>query len=169
MLQYLKDKQIAEIDKDQESLVTEQTKTRSGLSPSPIYSMIERMYEKEIALLWKATEERKLRVQAVEALQRHEEQLFGKVQDIILPTEEPRTGRWSRPSVKMMKVDNDQRMTDEEEEIVIQRIERAGEANDQEHQRFIQYARTEGLSKAQTNKDCHNALKLKQSSITIFS
>ena len=64
-----------------------------------------------------ATEERNLQIQAVEALRRHEEQLFGRVKDIDLPHEEPRQGRWSRPSVKMLRMSADQltRQLEEEE------------------------------------------------------
>ena len=72
----VKDQQIAEIDKEQDILVKDQTKAREGLYPSPIRGMIERLYESEISVLWRkitvyekyATEERSLRTQAVEAL-----------------------------------------------------------------------------------------------------
>ena len=106
----VKDQQIEDIDKEQDILLKEQTPTRSGLWTSPIRDTIERMYESEIRLLWRkisiyekyAAEERNLRIQAVKALRRHEEQLLGSVKEIVLPKQEPRTGRWSRPSIKMM-------------------------------------------------------------------
>jgi hypothetical protein len=56
----------------------------------------ERLFEKEIELLWEkivvhkkySTEEQNLRIKAVEALRKHEEQLFRKVREICLPPEE---------------------------------------------------------------------------------
>jgi len=111
------------------------------------------LFEREIALLWKkvstyqryADEIRELRIQAVEALRTHEEQLFGKVKDIE-SHEEPRTERWKKSqsgqSIKMLKVTTD-RLTKqlEEHEEKIQWMEQTGEEVDRDHGRFIEEAR----------------------------
>ena len=92
----VKDQQIEEIDKEQDILVKEQVKAQEGSHPSPTQGRIIRAYESEIRLLWRkisiyekyATEERNLQIQAVKALRRHEEQLFGSVKEIVLPKQE---------------------------------------------------------------------------------
>ena len=73
-----------------------------------------------------------MRIQAVETLRGHEEQLLGKVKDIDLPPEEPRQGRWSRPRTKMMRLSADQLTAKiEEEERKIAWVEQTGEGFDE--------------------------------------
>ena len=81
-----------------------------------------------------------MQIQAIEALRRHEEKLFGKVKAKELPPEEQRQGRWLRPRIKM-RLSTDQLSKEFEEERKIERIEQIGELIDRDHSRFTEEAR----------------------------
>ena len=69
--------------------------------------------EKDIDCLWQkvlayeeyATEERKLRIKAVEELRKHEVKSLGSVKDFdkSIFGEDSRQSRWSRPKIKMVR------------------------------------------------------------------
>ena len=75
----------------------------------------DKLLQREIDLLWRKViiyevygdVERKLRHRAVELLRQHEEQLFGRVKEIVAKKDEdedqPRASRWSRPRVLMIR------------------------------------------------------------------
>ena len=91
-----------------------------------------------------ATEEQTLKIKAVEALRRHEQQLFGKVKDIEASSEEAKQNRWSRPKVKMMRLSADQLAGSiEEDDRRLAMMEQEGAEIDKAHQRFIEESRAE--------------------------
>ena len=113
--------------------------------------------EREIELLWEmvmvyekySEEERNLRIKAVEALRKHEEQPLGKVQEICLPPEEPheesaKSSRWSKPRVKTMRVpaQGNQRVEDdiEADDRRLADMERRGIELDREHKEAMDYS-----------------------------
>ena len=83
-----------------------------------------------------------MQIQAVEILRRHEEQLLGKVKDMDLP-QEPRQGRWSRPSIKMLRMSVDQLTAKIEEESKILWVEQTGELIDRDHLKLVDEARAQ--------------------------
>ena len=165
---HLKNQMIGEIDQEHKRLLEENVKIKSEIRYNRFHQIIEETYEKEIKVLWQkvttyelySIEERNLRIQAVEELRRHEEKLFGKVKDIVLPEQGPTKGKWStpsesskqsessKPSFKMMRINSDQGLTPEGEAVLIQRLEQAGEEHHQRYQRFLEDART-----AQSNQN----------------
>ena len=116
--------------------------------------------EKEIDVLWKkirvyeayATVEATLRAQAVEALRKHEAQLFGKVKEVAVEEskeidEDTKSGRWTRAKimVKMIR-EPQQRGLDDDIDADDQRladIERRGTLLDEEPRRLKEEDRAE--------------------------
>ena len=102
--------------------------------------------------------ERQLRAQAVEALRRHETQLFGKVKDVIIEEpkeidEEVRSGRWTRAKIKVKMIRGpQQRGLDDDIDADDQRladIEQRGRLIDEEYRRLKEEDRAESARNKQ--------------------
>ena len=112
-LQYEKNKQkIKELDEQQEKLLDIHIKINSWSQGRVTKEKVD-VLEKDIDCLWEkvrayeeyATEERKLRIKAVEELRKHEKKLFGSVKDFDkdIFRDDTRQSRWSRPNIKMIR------------------------------------------------------------------
>ena len=88
-----------------------------------------------------ATEEQILRSQAVEALRKYEEELFGKVKAIEVPKEMSIN---DRPKEKMIRLTPEQLvdLTEEDKQIALW-TQQTGAEIDRDHQRFLEEAKAE--------------------------